>query len=45
MPFEASWMPLLENVGMLYGKSGGMPLCQEFTNQFLHDSKGLGLCC
>jgi hypothetical protein len=30
MPFKTSCMPSLEKVGMMYGDSGGMPLCQEF---------------
>jgi hypothetical protein len=30
-PFETSCMPLLEIVGMLYGESGDMPLCQKFN--------------
>jgi hypothetical protein len=30
MPSEMSCMPLFKRVDMLYGESGGMPLCQEF---------------
>jgi len=29
-PSEMSCMLLLEKVGMLYGESGGTPLCQKF---------------
>ncbi len=46
MPFETSFMPLLEKIGTFCGKNDGTPFSKSFvTNGSLHDPRGPGLGC